>query len=681
MPLARHVRNPRWPLLLALFVLTLVASRSSVSRSSVPPGWWRQGWPKTRRDSVAEAQLLAPLAELLMPKTPIEELFRSFPSPDGWGGHYLEPDLTAYGVLKDPNAALFVEYDGYWRHGEREGRTRDQSKNEALFAYGPPGSCVLRISHNHSRVLKDQLVGIQVSTWQTCCRASLERTLTDVFKKTSEGLNKVLCPRLAKRLDLEASRGSLRVSARTDRFVQMALAVKGGNTSEQISDYLGAEGFRKKEIELMIERASLSGTSIERALQPRIKWLLSIGLKHAEVVKAIATFPHLLVYSIEKNLKPTVQWFLDIGLSQAQVVKLIARVPQSLGYSIEENLKPTVQWFLDIGLSQAQVVKVIAGFPQSLGLSIEENLKPTVQWFLDIGLSQAQVVKNLKPTVQWFLDIGLSQAQVVKVIAGFPQSLGYSIEENLKPTVQWFLDFGLSQAQVVKAIASFPSLLRYSINDKLRPTAQWFLDMGLSQDQVVKVIAVKPNLLGYGIEKKLKPTVQWFLDIGLSQAQVVKVIAGCPQLLGYSIEENLKPTVQWFFDMGLSMDQVVNVVANYPSTLGAGVEKNLKPVRQWLLDLGLSEDQVVDVVTSFPIIMKLRLEQNLKPKQALLEDAFGRSEAATFISNDPRIFSYSYQRLATRLTVLVERHETHLLSSATRLTEAEFAKRFPRKPN
>ena len=403
-----------------------------------------------------------------MPKTSIEELFRSFPSPEGWSGNFLEPDLTAYGVLKDPSAALFVEYDGYWRHGEREGRSRDQSKNGALLAYGPPGSCVLRISHTHSRGLKDQLVGIQVSTWQSCCRASLERTLTDMLKQISGGLEKVLCPRVANRFDLEASKGSVRVSARTDRFLQKAIAARGGNTSQEISDHLGAEGFSKKDIELMIERASLSGTSIEGALQPRIQWLLSIGLKHAEVVKAIATFSHLLVYSIEKNLKPTVEWFLDIGLSQAQVVKVIAGFPQSLGLSIEENLKPTVQWFLDFGLSQAQVVKAIAMKPQLLGLSIEENLKPTVQWFLDIGLSQAQVVK---------------------VIAGFPQSLSLSIEENLKPTVQWFLDIGLSQAQVVNVVANYPSTLGFGIEQNLQPARQSFFDLGISKHEFVNMVA------------------------------------------------------------------------------------------------------------------------------------------------------------------------------------------------
>ena len=594
-----------------------------------------------------------------MPKTPIEELFRSFPSPDGWGGHYLEPDLTAYRVLKDPNAALFVEYDGYWRHGEREGRTRDQSKNEALLTYGPPGSCVLRISHTHSRGLKDQLVGNQVRKWDTKRRASLEKTLTDMLKQILGALDKVLCPRVANRLDLEAGKGSVRVSARTDIFVKNTIALRGGNTWEEISDYLEAEGFSKEEIELFDKRSSLSGKSITGTLQPRIQWLLSLGIKQARVAKAIGTFPNILSLSVEQNLKPTVQWLLDTGLNEGQVAKAVAVKPQLLCYSIEQNLKPTVQWLLNMGLSKSQVAKAIAVCPSILGYSIDQNLKPTVQWLLDMGLSKAQVSK---------------------AIADWPSILGYSIDLNLKPTVQWFFDIGLSQAQVSQAIARKPQLLGYSIEENLKPTVQWLLDMGLSDAQVVKAITTSPHLLGYSIEENLKPTVQWFLDIGLGKAQVAKAIASSPSLLGYSIKANLKPTVQWFLDAGLSMDQVVNVVANYPSTLGAGIEKNLKPVRQWLLHLGLSEDQVVDILISFPVILLLRLEQNLKPKHALLEGAFGRSKAATLVSKDPRLLSYSYERLATRLRILSERSDISLLLSAMRSDKTTFAKRFLHKP-
>lgn len=65
----------------------------------------------------------------------------------------MEPDLAAYGVLKDRTAALFVEYDGYWRHGEKEGIAMDHKKNAALLTYAPAGSFVVRLSHTVSKTL------------------------------------------------------------------------------------------------------------------------------------------------------------------------------------------------------------------------------------------------------------------------------------------------------------------------------------------------------------------------------------------------------------------------------------------------------------------------------------------------------------------------------------------------
>ena len=58
-------------------------------------------------NSVAETELLTQLAALLMPEdAPIEEMFRNFPAPEGWGGHYLEPDLSLFGALKDQECCV-----------------------------------------------------------------------------------------------------------------------------------------------------------------------------------------------------------------------------------------------------------------------------------------------------------------------------------------------------------------------------------------------------------------------------------------------------------------------------------------------------------------------------------------------------------------------------------------------
>ena len=85
-----------------------------------PPGWWNAGRARKRPGSVAEAELLSHLAVLLLPEEPIEELFRDFPAQhsETWGRKTLSPDLAVYGALQAKEAALFLEYDGHYRHLE-----------------------------------------------------------------------------------------------------------------------------------------------------------------------------------------------------------------------------------------------------------------------------------------------------------------------------------------------------------------------------------------------------------------------------------------------------------------------------------------------------------------------------------------------------------------------------------
>ena len=116
---------------------------------SAAPLWWRQGRPRTAHRSFAEVELLSRLAELLMPHEPIGESFRDFPvePSHAWGSRWLCPDIAAFGVLKQKDAALFVEYDGCHWHRDAQAKQRDERKTEALLAYAPGGSVVLRIDH------------------------------------------------------------------------------------------------------------------------------------------------------------------------------------------------------------------------------------------------------------------------------------------------------------------------------------------------------------------------------------------------------------------------------------------------------------------------------------------------------------------------------------------------------
>eukprot|EP00439_Symbiodinium_sp_Y106_P001015 s4088_g1.t1 len=525
-----------------------------------PPAWFKNGHRRQRPGSVAEAELLSHLAVLLQPEERIEELFRDFrvQPNEGWSRNILSPDLTVYGALKTEESALFLEYDGYYRHLSPAGMAADRRKNKALLHFAPAGSHVLRIAHAHRGLeLSCEMGEVVVDSWQLGHEASLVKALRQVAMFVLNKLGSEFRPDLRARLQAFAE-----TPGRIARHTAVEFTKTTAANRELEFDPVLLQEFLQSQLALSPSQAealvgkgpALSHCHIEQRLQPTMQFLEDLGLEKASVAKVIARFPQVLGYSIEENLKPTVRWLRDLGLSKAEVAKVIARFPQVLGYSIEENLKPTVRWLRDLGLSKAEVAKVVGRHPPVLGLSIEENLKPTVRWLRDLGLSQAEVAK---------------------VVGRHPPVLWYSIEENLKPTVRWLRDLGLSKAEVGKVIARLPQVLGYSIEGNLKPTVRWLRDLGLSKAEVAKVIARSPQVLGYSIEANLKPTVRFLRDQGLSRGEIAKVIVSWPPFVSLSVESNLKPKVRqllkWF-----SFEHVRALFVRNPCMFGRSLTRWLR---------------------------------------------------------------------------------------------------------
>ena len=305
---------------------------------------------------MAEAELLAPLGELLMPSIPVGEMFRSFKAPSGWGKSYVEPDLTAYGVLKDQKAALFVEYDGYWRHATKEGMEKDFLKNSALLEFAPAGSFVIRIGHTGRGQLDGHVLCLSVNTWRPGDQTSLAQVLKNVLEQIVPRLQTVLHPSVCRCLErhLQKER-SIVISQSSQEFREATAVVLGkGSTAEEIWTFLHTEGFQPEDIHKMEKHACMGRVSIPKTLQPLLQFLFDLGLTKTQVAKSVATHPPILGCSIDQNLQPTVQWLLDLGLSRSQVAKSVATHPPILGYSIDQNLQPTVQWFSDLGLTSCE---------------------------------------------------------------------------------------------------------------------------------------------------------------------------------------------------------------------------------------------------------------------------------------------------------------------------------------
>ncbi|CAE7792809.1 Hmgcs1, partial [Symbiodinium microadriaticum] len=181
--------------------------------------WLRSHVRREEQFSASELELMSQLGVLLMPDHPIEELFRRFEgSGRFWSG--LEPDLVAYGVLKEPEAALFMEYDGYWRHANRYGYKKDKEKNAALFSVGPPGSWVIRIGHFHRKPMGRNSLYVKVNNWQGDEYQSLTQTLGEVVRRMLSDLRTELDPAL--RLRLLRHQASNSLSAKAAEFAATA---------------------------------------------------------------------------------------------------------------------------------------------------------------------------------------------------------------------------------------------------------------------------------------------------------------------------------------------------------------------------------------------------------------------------------------------------------------------------
>ena len=645
----RRLRGSSWLLSLSCFLLGLAACG---------PPWWRKGRPRKVR-ICAEVELLSRLAELLMPQTPIGELFRDFPAGPSREPQWLSPGIAAFGVLEDEGAALFVEYDRTDRNSDEQAQNDEELKTKALLHYAPAGSRVLRIGHRARDFgWQQKSLDAVVNVWREGHEASLMKAVSQsvwvLLSSCDIALREDVHQRLH-RFAVTEPKTCLRKACEFSTKVLLASEVKTkkANVTAFLKEHLD---FSQSRSQALVGKFPRILRSVEGRLKPIVAWLEDVGLSRKQVAKVVAGFPPVLSYSLEANLKPTVAWLGAVGLSRMQVAKAICASPSVLGRSIEAKLKPTAAWLEDVGLSRKQVVKAVAGHPQILGYSVEANLKRTVAWLEGLGLSRRQVTK---------------------VLALEPKVLGYSLEANLKPTVAWLEDVGLSRQQVVKAISVSPGILGCSVGGNLEPTVAWLEDLGLSRQQVAKVTADSPSVLGLSIEANLKPKVAWLGDVGLNREQAVKVVVGFPQLFGLSIEAKLNPTVALFQDVGLNPEQVAKVIVRLPKVFSYSIDTKLKPVVMWLEEVGLTQLQVARVIAAFPQVLSVSIEKNLSPKHLFLLEHLSGDEVRDMILRLPALLGFSFSRLRHRLHVLQNHDAVSNLAFAMTLTDAHFAKKYP----
>lgn len=175
-------------------------------------------------------------------------------------------------LLRDKKAALFVEYDGFWRHGEKEGMRKDVKKSKALLAYAPEGSFVVRISHTICNpLLQDNTLWITVDTWQQGDQQGLLKTLQSALLQMLTGLREAMEPSVLLQIQQQMKAERLALSEDALKFAMDAAALAGKSSSEEVSAYFVGEGFDPEDIRLIETGTGSRAHNIDHNLGAKVQ--------------------------------------------------------------------------------------------------------------------------------------------------------------------------------------------------------------------------------------------------------------------------------------------------------------------------------------------------------------------------------------------------------------------------
>lgn len=94
--------------------------------------------------------------------------------------------------------------------------------------------------------------------------------------------------------------------------------------------------------------------------QERIEFLLSVGVKRADIKRILVRQPQILEYTVENNLMSHVIFLLGLGIPETRIGQIISAAPSLFSYSVENSLKPTVRYLIEeVGIKKSDVSKVV----------------------------------------------------------------------------------------------------------------------------------------------------------------------------------------------------------------------------------------------------------------------------------------------------------------------------------
>ncbi|KAK8914050.1 hypothetical protein KSP39_PZI023998 [Platanthera zijinensis] len=199
----------------------------------------------------------------------------------------------------------------------------------------------------------------------------------------------------------------------------------------QVVSFLKHFGFDAITIgKLLCRCPEIFAASVDDTLQRKVQILIDFGISKQYLPRVIRKYPELLLLDVNTTLlprnwrtlipdsidpspvptpwNPRMRYLMDIGLSNKEAVSMISRFSPLLGYSIEAVFKPKLE-FLQTNMQKP--LKELVEYPRYFSYSLDKKIKPRY-WILkgrNITCSLKDMLgKNNEEFAEEFMGIGLS---------------------------------------------------------------------------------------------------------------------------------------------------------------------------------------------------------------------------------------------------------------------------------
>eukprot|EP00897_Mesotaenium_endlicherianum_P001109 jgi/Mesen1/1099/ME000123S00275 len=120
--------------------------------------------------------------------------------------------------------------------------------------------------------------------------------------------------------------------------------VKAHPHCSELVSYLRGLGMTESAFERIMKRHSQCLLTNAVLARERVEYLLSVGVKRANLCKLIVRHPQILEYRVEQMMKVRVRFLLSLGVPPAAIGGILTKSPTILECSVDRALQPRVRF-------------------------------------------------------------------------------------------------------------------------------------------------------------------------------------------------------------------------------------------------------------------------------------------------------------------------------------------------